>query len=85
VVRCSDGTKDEDRGEFCDPLPPNHEPEPWLDGPDQNAHFTPLNNFFILYNICNNNTQQEVPSTLGISISVGRTGGRKQKVLPENI
>jgi hypothetical protein len=57
------------------------EPEPQLDGPDESAHFTPLNNFFILHNTCNNNTQQEVPITLGVSISVSRTGGRKQNVV----
>jgi hypothetical protein len=71
--------KDEDRGESCDPLSPEHELEPRLDGSDESARFTPLNNFFILHNTCNNNTQQEVPSTLGVSIS--RTGGRKQKVV----
>jgi hypothetical protein len=71
--------KDKDRGESCDPLSLERELEPRLDGPDDSARFTPLNNFFILHNTCNNNTQQEVPSTLGVSIS--RTGGRKQKVV----
>jgi hypothetical protein len=73
--------KDDDHDESCDLLSPKHELEPWLDGLDESAHFTPLNNFFILHNTCNNNTQQEVPSTLGVSISVSRTGGRKQKVV----
>jgi hypothetical protein len=77
--RGGDGTKDEDRGESCDPLSPEHEPEPWLDGPDESACFTPLNNFFFLHNTCNNNTQQEVSSTLGVSIS--RMGGRKQRIV----
>jgi hypothetical protein len=69
-VLCGDGTKDEDRGESCDPLSPEAEPEPQLHKPDESAHFTPLNNFFILHSTCNNNTQQEVPSTLGVSVSV---------------
>jgi hypothetical protein len=64
-----------------DPLSPEREPEPQLDGPDESARFTPLNNFFILHNTCNNNTQQEIPSTLGVSVSVSRMGGRKQKVV----
>jgi hypothetical protein len=50
MVLCGDGTKDEDHGESCDPLSPKHEPEPQLDGPDKSAHFTPLNNFFIIHN-----------------------------------
>jgi hypothetical protein len=36
--------KDEDRGESCDLLSPEHEPEPRLDGPDESARFTTLNN-----------------------------------------
>jgi hypothetical protein len=64
-----EGTKDEDRAESCDPSP-EHEPETQLDGPDENACFTPPINFFILHSICNNNTQQQVPSTLGVSVSV---------------
>jgi hypothetical protein len=36
----------------------------------KSARFTPLNNFFILHNTYNNNTQQEVPSTLGVSVSI---------------
>jgi hypothetical protein len=80
VIPCNDGTKDEDHSESCDPLSSERELEPRLDGPDESAHFTPLNNFFILHNTCNNNTQQEVPSTLGVRVSVSRTGGRKQKV-----
>jgi hypothetical protein len=79
VVLCGDSTKDEDDGMSCDPLSSEHEPEPRMDGPDESAHFTPLNNFFILDNTCNNNTQQEVPSNLGVSIS--QTGGRKQRVV----
>jgi hypothetical protein len=73
--------KDEDHDKSCDPLSLEYEPEPWLDGLDESARFTPLNNFFILHNTCNNNTQQDVPSTLGVSISVTRTGGRKQRVM----
>jgi hypothetical protein len=81
MVSCGDGMKDEDHGESCDPLSPEHEPEPRLDEPDESARFTPLNNFFILHNTCNNNTQQEVLSTLGVSVSVSRIGGRKQRVV----
>jgi hypothetical protein len=77
-VSCCEGTKDEDHGESCDPLL-EREPEPQLDRPDENACFTPPINFFILHNTCNNNTQQQVPSTLGVSVS--RTGGRKQRVV----
>jgi hypothetical protein len=73
--------KDEDYGESYDPLSSEHEPEPRLDGPDERARFTPLNNFFILHNTWNNNTQQEVPSTLSVSVNVSRTGERKQKVV----
>jgi hypothetical protein len=73
--------KDEDHAESYDPLSPEREPEPRLDGTDKSAHFTPLNNFFILQSTCNNNTQQEVPTTLGVSISVSRMGGRKLKVV----
>jgi hypothetical protein len=66
---CGNGTKDKDHDESCKPLSPEREPKPQLDGPDKSARFTPLNNFFILHNnTCNNNTQQEVPSTLGVSI-----------------
>jgi hypothetical protein len=71
--------KDEDHSESCDLLSPKREPEPQLDGPDESARFTPLNNFFILHNTCNNNTQQKLPSTLGVSVS--QMGGRKQKVV----
>jgi hypothetical protein len=81
VVLCGDGTKDEDCSEFCNPLSLEHEPEPQLDRLDESARFTPLNNFFILHNTCNNNTQHEVPSTLGVSISVSQTCGTKQKVV----
>jgi hypothetical protein len=56
-VSCGDGTKDEDHVESCDPSL-ECEPEPWLDGPDKNARFTPPINFFILHSTCNNNTQQ---------------------------
>jgi hypothetical protein len=76
MVSYGDGTKDKDRGESCNPLSPEHEPEPWLDGPNKSARFTPLNNF-----ILHKNTQQEVPSTLGVSVSISRMGGRKQKVV----
>jgi hypothetical protein len=79
VVPYSDGTKDEDRGESCDPLSPERELEPRLDRPDESARFTLFNNFFILHNTCNNNTQQEIPSTLGVSVS--QMGGRKQNVV----
>jgi hypothetical protein len=81
VVQCGDGKKDEDRGESCDLLSLERESEPRLVGPDERARFTQLNNFFILHNTCNNNTQQEVPSTLGVSISVSQMGGRKQRVV----
>jgi hypothetical protein len=50
--------KDEDRSKSCDPLVPEHEAEPQLDGPDKSARFTLLNNFFIMHNTYNNNTQQ---------------------------
>jgi hypothetical protein len=50
AVPCSDGTKDEDYRESCDPLSLEHEPDPRLDGLDESACFTPLNNFFILHN-----------------------------------
>jgi hypothetical protein len=73
VERC---IKDEDHGESCAPLSQEGEPEPRLLGPDESARFTPLNNFFILHNTYNN-TQQEVPSTLGDSVSISRMGGRK--------
>jgi hypothetical protein len=80
VILCGDGMKEEDHDESCDLLSPKHEPEPRLDGPDESSHFTPLNNFFILHNTCSNNKQQEVPSTLGVSVSGSgsRTGGRKK-------
>jgi hypothetical protein len=79
-VSCGDGTKDEDRAESYDPSP-QRELEPRLDGPDENACFTPPINFFILHSTYNNNTQQQVPSTLCVSISVSRMGGRKQRVV----
>jgi hypothetical protein len=53
-VSCGDRTKDEDHAESCDPSP-EHEPEPRLDGPDEDAHFTPPINFFILHITCHNN------------------------------
>jgi hypothetical protein len=74
------GTKDVDRVESCDPSS-EHEPEPRLDGLDENAHFTPPINFFIQHNTCNNNTQQEVPCTLGVRVSVRQMGERKQRVV----
>jgi hypothetical protein len=74
-VSCGEGMKDEDHVKSCDPSP-EHEPESRLDGLDESTHFTLPINFFILHSTCNNNTQQQqVPSTLGISVS--RTGGRK--------
>jgi hypothetical protein len=79
-VSCGEGTKDEDRAESCDPSP-EREQEPRLDGLDENARFTPPINFFILHSTCNNNTQQEVPITLGVRFSVSRMGGRKQSVV----
>jgi hypothetical protein len=78
-VSCGEGTKDEDRAESCDPSS-EREIEPWLDRPDENTRFTPPINFFILHSTCNNNTQQG-PSTLGVSVSVSRMGGRKQRVV----
>jgi hypothetical protein len=68
-VSCSDGTKDEDHAESCDSSP-EHEPGPRLDRVDENTCFTTPINFFILHNTCNNNTQRQVPSTLGVSVSV---------------
>jgi hypothetical protein len=56
-VSCGDGMKDEDRAESCDPSP-ERELEPCLDGPNENARFTPPINFFIPHNTCNSNTQQ---------------------------
>jgi hypothetical protein len=55
-VLCGEGTKDEDHAESCDPSL-EHEPEPRLEGPNENAHFTPPINFFILHSTCKNNTQ----------------------------
>jgi hypothetical protein len=81
MVPCGEGMKDEDHGESCDLLSSVRELEPQLDGLDESAHFTPLNNFFILHSTCNNITQLEVPSTLGVNVSVSRTGGMKQKVV----
>jgi hypothetical protein len=81
MVSCRDGMEDEDHDESCDLLSPEYEPECRLDGPDESARFTPLNNFFILHNTCINNTHQEAPSTLGVSVSVSQMGGRKQKVV----
>jgi hypothetical protein len=72
--------KDEDHVESCDPSP-ERETEPRLDGLDMNARFTPPINFFILHSTCNNNTEQQVPSTLCVSISVSQMGGRKQGVV----
>jgi hypothetical protein len=60
--------KDNDHVESCDPSS-ERELEPQLDGLDESACFTPLNNFLILHSTCNNNTQQEVPNTLGVSVS----------------
>jgi hypothetical protein len=66
--------------ESCDPSL-ERELESRLDGLDENACLTRNINFFILHNIYNNNTQQQVPSTLGVSVSVSRTGERKQWVV----
>jgi hypothetical protein len=77
-ISCGEGTKDEDCAESCDPSS-KRELEPRLDRPDENARFTPPINFFILHSTCNNNTQQQVPSTLGVSVS--RTGGKKQRLV----
>jgi hypothetical protein len=83
VVSCCDGMRDKDHGESCNLLSPKREPEPQLDGPDESTRFTPLNNLFILHNTGNNNTQQEVPSILGVSVGVrvSQMGGRKQRVV----
>jgi hypothetical protein len=80
MVSCGEGVKDKDPVESCDPSP-ERELEPRLDELDESIRFTPLNNFFILHITCNNNTQQEVPSTLGVSISISQMGGRKQKIV----
>jgi hypothetical protein len=77
MVLCDDGMKDEDRGESCDPFSPEREPEPRLDGLDESAHITPLNNFFILHNTCNNNTQQEVPSTQVLALAEWVEGNKE--------
>jgi hypothetical protein len=53
LVSCGEGMKDKDRAESCDPSL-EHESKPRLDEPDENAHFTPPINFFILHNTCNN-------------------------------
>jgi hypothetical protein len=72
--------QEEDRAESCDPTM-ERELKPRLDGPDENAHFTPPINFFILHSTYNNNTHQKVASTLGVSISVSYIGERKQGVV----
>jgi hypothetical protein len=74
-VSCGDGTKEEHRTELCDMLSLECEPEPGLDGPDESTC-----GLLILHNTCNN-TQRKVPITLGVSVSVSRTAGRKQKVV----
>jgi hypothetical protein len=38
----------------------------------------------ILHSICKNNTQQKVPSTLGVSVSISRTGGREQRIVKKD-
>jgi hypothetical protein len=53
-VSCGEGMKDEDCAESYDPSL-EHEPEPQLDGPDENSRVTPPIKFFILHNTCNNN------------------------------
>jgi hypothetical protein len=72
--------KDEDHVESCDPSL-EHELEPQLDRPDENARFTPPINLFILHSTWNNNTQQQVPNTLDVSVSVRQMGGWKQRVV----
>jgi hypothetical protein len=79
-VSCGEGMKEEDCAESCDPSS-EREPVPQLDGPDKYTRLTPPMNFFILHSTCNNNTQQELPSTLGVSVSISRMGGRKQRVV----
>jgi hypothetical protein len=70
-----------DHNKSCNLLSLEWELEPRLDGPNENAHFTPPSNFFILHNTCKNNRQQKVPSTLGVSVSISQTGGREQRVV----
>jgi hypothetical protein len=81
VVSCGDGIKDDDHTELCDLLSLLCEPEPWLDGSDESAHFTPLSSLLILHNTSNNNTQAKVLSTLSVSVSVSQTAVRKQEVV----
>jgi hypothetical protein len=50
MVSCREGTKDKDCAESCDPSP-EREPKPRLDGPDENACFTPPINFLILHTL----------------------------------
>jgi hypothetical protein len=71
--------KDEDH----DLLSLECEPELSLDGLDEIARFTPLSSLLILHNTCNNNTQTKVPSTLGVSISVSRSGGGNKRLCRE--
>jgi hypothetical protein len=78
---CKKWVLHKDHAKLCDLLSLDCEPKPWLDGPDESTRFTPLSSLLILHSTCYNNTQQEVPITLGVSISVSRTGGRKQKVV----
>jgi hypothetical protein len=72
MVSCDDGMKDEDRTELHGLLSLECEPKLWLDGLDENVRFTPPINFFILHNTWHNNTQQQVPSTLGVNVSISR-------------
>jgi hypothetical protein len=46
--------------------------------------FNPLDNFFVLQKyLQNQQTQATVPNTLGVSVSVNRTGRRKTKACEE--
>jgi hypothetical protein len=51
-VSCGEGTKDKGCVESCDPSL-ECELEPRLDEPDENTHFTPPINFFIMHSTCN--------------------------------
>jgi hypothetical protein len=78
--------KDEDRVESSD-LSPEREPEPQLNRLDENVCFTPPIHFFIMHNTCNNNnTQQQVPSTLGVSVSewVKRNNGLCREIISDD-
>jgi hypothetical protein len=61
--------KDEDCGESCDLSSLERELEAQLDGPDESARFTPLNDFFILHNTCTitHNKKYLAPSVLALA------------------